>query len=233
MALSLANPFVVEHHNLWTNPNGPRSTTAYIVVHHAAATYRPGQAVADIYKYHSKKWPDYHAAAYHEILQIEADGNTIGCHIVNDPRLIGAGVFDHNGDTFHICAAANFIGVPDDAFIEALAQRCAAAKLRYPAAQIVGHKDIARPGHATSCPGPLWIAWKVRLLSRVQALLNPAAVRYKVRGVPVFQRQDCTGPIVDFLDPGRQIEIDKTYPDGTAHLASGAGFVRLDEVERL
>jgi hypothetical protein len=172
--LTLATPFVVEDRQLWTNPNGPRTATASIVVHHAGAFYRPGKAVADIYAYHSKKWPDYHAAAYHEILQIEADGTSIGCHIVNDARLMGAGVWGRNEDTFHICAASKFVAIPDDAFIEALAQRVAAAKRRYPTAQIVGHKDIALPGHGTDCPGDLWAVWKPRLLARVEAILAPS-----------------------------------------------------------
>ena len=41
-------------------------------------------------------------------------------------------------------------------------------------AQIVGHKDIALPGHGTDCPGDLWAVWKPRLLARVEAILAPS-----------------------------------------------------------
>lgn len=237
MALSLAPDFLKERRDLWTNPNGPRTHTAYIVIHHAAAMYVAGRAVDGIYAYHKTKWPDYHAAAYHEIIQIDP-GGYLRCSIVNTPELIGAGVADHNGDTFHICAATNFLALPDPAWIEALAHRAAAAKRRYPQATIVGHKEIARPGHATECPGQLWPSWKPRLLARVDELLKPpppppapepiALREFRVNGIPIYQAQNLAGALAGYLASGEQIKIDRVYANGGAHLADGRGFIKLD-----
>lgn len=229
MTFRIADPFVIEERTLWTNPNEPRRETAYVVVHHAAAFYRPGKAVQDIYAYHSKKWPDYHAAAYAEIIQIEADGESLGCHLMYPPDLIGAGVLGRNENTFHICAATNFTAIPSDEWIEALARRCVAALARYPNAKIVGHKDIALKGHETVCPGQLWSAWKPKLLGRVSALrLQTRPRRFRVRGLPIYQATSLTGTLAGHLQAGDVIEIDKTYSNGGAHLADGRGFIDLD-----
>jgi hypothetical protein len=56
----------------------------------------------------------------------------------------------------------------------------------------------------------------------------PTKKRYRVRGTPVYQQQQCTGPVALYLNPGAIVEVDTTYPDNTAHLATGAGFIRLD-----
>lgn len=235
MALSLAPDFIKERRDLWTNPNGARSHTAYITIHHAAANYPAGRAADAIYAYHKQKWPDYHAAAYHEIIQIDA-GGYLRCSIVNNPPLIGAGVADHNGDTFHICAATNFVGLPDPAWIEALAQRAAAARRRYPQATIVGHRDIARPGHSTECPGQLWPSWRPRLLARVDELLKPLLPappapelrELRFRGWPIYQAQSLSGALAGHLAAGETIAIDRVYSNGGAHLADGRGFIDLN-----
>ncbi len=235
-AMLLREPFVSEEREYWTNPNGLRDVTRQIVVHHAAAFYSPGKAVAEIYKFHSSKWPDYHAIAYHEVIQIEADRETLGCHITNPPDLIGAGVFGRNDDTFHVCAATNFTAIPSDEWIEALARRCVAAKQRYPDAVIVGHKDIALKGHKTDCPGQLWTAWKLRLLGRVSALqLATRPRRFKVRGLPIYQAQSLTSTLAGHLKSGEEFAIDKTYANGGAHLSDGRGFIDLshDALEEL
>lgn len=227
--MQLANPFVIEERAFWTNPNAPRPITSFIVVHHAAAFYPQGRAVQKIYEYHAKKWPDYHAAAYAEIIQIEAGGDTLGCHIMYPPDLIGAGVWGRNDDTFHICAATNFTSVPSDEWIEAIARRVVAAKQRYPNAVVVGHKDIALKGHETECPGQLWNAWKLRLLGRVAALQQaPKLRRFLVHGIPVYQAQSLTGKLAGHLKGGEEIIIDRVYANGGGHLVSGLGFVDLN-----
>lgn len=237
--LTLSQPFVTEERALWTNPNGPRAVTTYIVIHHAAAVYAPGKAVRAIYDYHTHEWPDYHAAAYAEIIQIEADGAHLGCHLMYHPEQIGAGVWGHNGDTFHICAATNFVGMPDDAFVEALAQRAAAAKSRYPSAQIVGHKEIALPGHETACPGQLWAVWKPRLLKRVAAILAPTIQTYRVAGLPIYHDSQLLIPTGETLPTGAPIDIDATAPQSNyasdaAHRtdATGGGFLSLSGLVR-
>jgi N-acetylmuramoyl-L-alanine amidase len=157
---------IIEAKQYWTSPNGSRDDTTQIVVHHAAYVYPPGKAVEMIYDYHRSKWPTYNACGYHEVIQEEV-GGALACYLVNPPDLIGAGVWGLNGHTFHICAATNFTGVPGSAWLDALADRLAEAKRRYPKAQIVGHGDIALPGHGTTCPGAQWKAWRATLLDRV------------------------------------------------------------------
>jgi hypothetical protein len=54
---------------------------------------------------------------------------------------------------------------------------------------------------------------------------------YRVRGVPIYQRSDGTGPLAGFLHVDEEIVIDATYPAGTGHLKDGRGFVDLDALE--
>lgn len=108
------------------------------------------------------------------------------------------------------------------------------------------HRRIAIPGPTTTSDRSKWrksdpegfsdpafYAWRATLAPPPPPIVLPS-VRYKVQGVAVYERRDCTGPIVVYLDSGRSVDIDLTYDDTrTAHLASGAGFVRLDELELL
>lgn len=222
---------VTDRTNLWTNPNGMRPATRTIVVHHAAATYPAGIAAEKIYSYHAKKWPDYHAAAYHEILDRFPDG-AIRCSIMNPPGIIGAGVYGRNDDTFHICAATNFLGIPADDWIDAIAQRCAAAMKRYSGAVVRGHKEITIPGHQTACPGALWDQWKPRLKARIDELLRPdTGGAYLVLGLPIYQTPELTIPC-GTLPSDTPVVIGKTYANGAGWLANGAGFVDMDGLGR-
>ena len=212
-----------------------RSRTTYIVVHHAAAMYSPGKACASIFTAHCNR-PDfgtYNRIGYHEVIQVEL-GDQLRTHLVNPPNMQGAGVFGRNDVCYHICAASNFTAIPDEGFIEALAQRVAAAKRVYNGAVVVGHKEIAQPGHGTTCPGPLWDVWKPRIYARVDALLKPPTAgprTYRVRSAPVYQQQSLSGPIAAELPSGTTVEIGKTYDNGAGWLTSGLGFVRLSDLE--
>ena len=166
---------IKERKELWTSKNGPRTTTKYIVMHHAAATYVPGKAVQAIYDYHRKKWRDYFAAGYHVICQEEVDGS-IQCYLVNPPDMQGAGVAFRNHETFHICLATNFKNdVPEKRWIVAAQEAYRYAKERYPDAELVGHRDIALPASPTTCPGGAWEQWKAEVSSVTsQGTVSPA-----------------------------------------------------------
>ena len=149
-----------------------RKTTRYIVIHHAAWTYDPSTACTSIFNYHSSKWPEYGRIGYQEVIQEELD-RSLACYQVNPPDMQGANVAKRNHECFGICAATNFTGIPTERWMNALADRAAAAKRRWPDAQIVGHTDIALEGYETACPGPRWKEWRPTLLNRIQALLIP------------------------------------------------------------
>lgn len=150
-----------------------RPHTRYLVVHHAAALYRTAtgdEDVASIARYHlSKGWS---GIGYHEVLAEVTNGGPIAAYVVSNPDLQRAHVALRNDECWGICCATNFgAQLPEGKWIDALAERLATAKRRYPNAQIVGHQEIARPGYTTSCPGTRWKEWKPRLLRQVEALL--------------------------------------------------------------
>lgn len=64
-----------------------------------------------------------------------------------------------------------------------------------------------------------------------RATIAFAPLSYRVRGLPVFQRQDLTGPIAVYLLPGDRITIDQRYDNGAGHDSLGRGFVRLADLE--
>lgn len=232
--MRLADPFVINDIGKYilqpASVQPDRPSTRYIVIHHAADTYSPSMACASIFRAHCTR-PDfgnYHRIGYHEVIQLERDAS-LAAHLVNPPNMQGAGVAKMNHLCYHICAATNFIGMPEDLWIEALAQRAAAALRTYPGAQIVGHKDIALAGHGTTCPGPLWSVWKLRLTNRVAELLAPPAVRrMRLRGWPIYQAQSLTGTLAGHLQSGETVEIDKTYNNGGGHLKDNRGFIDLN-----
>lgn len=151
----------------WTSQNPNRQTTKYIVIHHAAAEYRLGDAVRAIYDFHRGKWPKYNAAGYHIICQRDSD-RIIRPYLVNPPNMIGAGVANMNDVTFHICAATNFGDrTPSKEWLGTLKEGVAYAVQLYPNAEIVGHKDITRPGYATACPGSTWPKWKDQIMTNI------------------------------------------------------------------
>jgi hypothetical protein len=53
----------------------------------------------------------------------------------------------------------------------------------------------------------------------------PAPRAFVVRGIPVYQRSDRTGPLWGFLQSGETVVIDDPK---NGHLADGRGFVKMD-----
>lgn len=152
-----------------------RTATEYIVIHHAAWSYPRGEALRLIFNYHSAQWPKYGRIGYHEVVQEEADGR-LQRYQVNHPDMVGAGVAKQNDRCYHICAATHFQdSIPEQHWIDALARAAADAKRRYPNASIVGHTEITLPGHATSCPGSKWKAWKPGFVAQVSRIFVPPA----------------------------------------------------------
>jgi hypothetical protein len=95
-----------------------------------------------------------------------------------------------------------------------------------PPSLVETHRAVALPKGRKRDPegwgDEAFYAWRATLQA------SPLHKRYKILGTPVWQQQQCTGPIALYLTPGTIVEVDKTYDEGTAHLATGAGFIRLD-----
>lgn len=214
-----------------------RSSTRYLIVHHAAADYPPyfgRDDVAAIANYHlSKGWS---GIGYHEVIAQETNNGPIAAYVVSRPDTVRAHIAGRNHECFGICMAANFSrSIPPQQWLDALALRLVAAKKRWPAAQIVGHKDAALKGHGTSCPGEKWAAWKPALLAQVESMLSvsppPETKRYRARRIMISQRSEGGAPYAGELQPGEEVVVDKWYSNRYVHLKDERGFVMLDDLE--
>lgn len=172
----------------------------YLCVHHAAALYRQQTGIEDVravHRYHlSKGWG---GIGYSIVGAEEVNGGPIARYILSDPLIQRAHVWGRNHEAIGVSCLTNFTGVPEDKWIDFLAITLADLKRQHPQAQIVGHTDIALPGHGTACPGPAWPLWRPRLLDRVSALL-------KADGAPQEPAQAVTGPTQRLTSPPGAID---------------------------
>ena len=95
-----------------------------------------------------------------------------------------------------------------------------------PGSTLIGHRDLDTLDRA-NCPGPYFD------FAAIAATANTQGGRYRVKALPVYQRQELDGPLAGELPSGTQIDIDMLYANGAGHLASGLGFVRMEDVEAL
>lgn len=159
-----------------------RSSTRYIVIHHAAALYPQSSGIEDVRavaRYHTQTrgWP---GIGYHITLAEETSGGPIARYDVSDLDLERAHVWGRNEEAIGVSCLTNFTGLPAQKWINSLTETLAELVQRYPKAQIVGHGEIALPGHGTACPGPRWLEWKPQLTA---ALAKPRGnVICQVRG---------------------------------------------------
>jgi hypothetical protein len=207
-----------------------RDTTEYITVHHAAWTYEPGiAAVKAVHAYHKEKWGT--GIAYHEALAEEADGSIV-CYTTSDPNLLRYGVASQNHRTFHISALTNFADrIPEQKWLDALAARVAAARARWPRAEVVGHKEIAVPGWETTCPGGLWHQWKPMVLNGSVAIETSHAPHWwqvPPRGIAVVRYEphvDGDKNVAALLSPQSRVHVAE-WQGEWAQLSAG-GFVHV------
>lgn len=148
-----------------------------------------------MHRYHAQKWPDFGAIGYHVACAEETNGGPIARYLLSDLDLQRAHVWGRNHEAVGISCLTNFTGIPEARWLDALAEGVADLKRQYPGAQIVGHTDIALPGHATACPGPSWPLWRPMLLDRVSVLLRSA-----------------TGPTAPLTQPQAALVIDEHLP---------------------
>lgn len=178
----------------------PRRSTELLIVHHAAAHYKQAtgpQDVAAIANWHIRG-NGWSGIGYHEVLAEETNGGRIVAYLVSNPETQRAHIALQNDIAFGICCATDFgTGLPARKWIDALADRLAVAQRRWPSARILGHKEAARPGHGTSCPGTRWAEWKPQLLDAVQQRLQSSAPAATILNGPSVP----TTTLIAYLDP--------------------------------
>lgn len=80
-----------------------------------------------------------------------------------------------------------------------------------------------------TCPGKYLTGAQIRADLRKPVVPDrPKLLLFNVVGLPIYQRQDGTGPLAGQLAPGEIVQIDTTYANGMGHLADGRGFVDMD-----
>ena len=117
-----------------------RSTTEFIVLHHAAASKA---SATTIHNWHLQR--GWIGIGYH--FYVRKDGSI---YRGRPEDTIGAHTEGYNGRSIGICAEGNFeVETMPDAQKRAIIELLRELKKRYPNAQIKRHKDFA----ATACPG--------------------------------------------------------------------------------
>lgn len=103
-----------------------------------------------------------------------------------------------------------------------------------PSSRIETHGQIAIPGpyvrktDPTNWPYADFRAWVAALVPDPP---DPPTLPRRVKGVPIYQRKERTGPLAGHLAPGDLVTIDAVYGDGGGHLADGRGFVDLNALD--
>lgn len=98
---------------------------------------------------------------------------------------------------------------------------------------VVRHLDIATPKGRKTDPAPPAFPWPSFANSLYMDVPPVAPRAYTVAGLPIYQRQDMTGPLAGHLTSGDTVLIDAIYANGAGHDASGRGFVDLDGLDKL
>lgn len=135
----------------------PRSCTNHLVVHGAFTPADLDIGAREIDRWHRQK--RFLKIGYHCV--IRRDGSI---EEGRSEELIGAGVENHNEDSWHVCLVGGKDGDLNrwqanytDAQYEALRSLLIAKAKEYPGAEVMGHNDF--PGVSKGCPGFDVKAW--------------------------------------------------------------------------
>jgi hypothetical protein len=219
-----------------------RSKTDLIIVHHAAALYKQLTGAEDVqavanYHVNTKKWP---GIGYHCCIAEEENGGPVARYDVSNSQLERAHIYGLNDRAVGVSCLTNFTGMPDQKWIDGLAVVVGEWAERWPKARIMGHGEVALPGHGTLCPGPRWHDWKPTLLRLVNKPL--LSVAYQILDHLSDDPSDNfaavrQGPGKGFAEaningvPYRLLPRSIwSFDDVTgqwAHLESGMGFVNM------
>lgn len=126
--------------------NQPKVIT-HIVVHHSAS--HPSTTLEEITKWHKER--GFNEVGYHKVI---TDDGVI--HNGRPQTKVPASVKDHNKGTLAVCVTGSFNrDTPTSFQLISLELMIAEWKLKYPAAKIVGHRELA----PTICPGDNLFSW--------------------------------------------------------------------------
>jgi len=219
-----------------------RTRTDFIIIHHAAALYKTETGAEDVQavaNYHTdtKKWP---GIGYHSCIAEETNGGPVARYDVSDPTLERAHIFGLNDRAVGVSCLTNFTGLPDVKWVDALADVVGEWAQRWPTALVMGHGEVALPGHGTLCPGPRWLAWKpdlLRLINRPHAsaayqVIDPVSSDPNDNFAAVRQGPGRSYPEANIqgvayrLSPGSSWEFDDATGQW-AHLSNQMGFVHM------
>jgi hypothetical protein len=100
----------------------PRTSTRYIIVHHAAALYSPSAGLDDVRavaRYHTvdRGWP---GIGYHIALAEETQGGAIARYNLSAENLQRAHILGRNDEALGIACLTNFTALPAKKWIDAL-----------------------------------------------------------------------------------------------------------------
>lgn len=101
-----------------------------------------------------------------------------------------------------------------------------------PLEMIETHGQIAVPGPYLRKTDPSDMSHDAFLQFRsTRVSVPPIRDFWHVRGVPIYQRQERTGPVAGYLTPADTVEVGKRYADGSVWLADGRGFIDGNSLE--
>ena len=123
-----------------------------LVIHHSAS------AAGDVHTFRAqhkaKGWVD---VGYHEIILLDGTIQRGRPH-----EKVGSGVWGANSGKLHVCCigqfaknAPGYTGPPTERQYAALGHWLKTNLGRYPGSRVSGHKEEAKPGHGTLCPGDM------------------------------------------------------------------------------
>jgi len=145
---------IVQKERKWPYDLTPRGSTAYIVVHHTAGPQN--QDTDEIWDYHTTHL-GYNGIGYHRL--IKGDGTTVQGR---PDWVVGAHAFGLNHTSVGVVLEGNFESSesdmqPTNEQIAALKDNLRDLLVKYPGAEIIGHRQVATiigdPSAATACPG--------------------------------------------------------------------------------
>jgi hypothetical protein len=126
--------------------NQPKVIT-HIVVHHSAS--HPSTTLEEITKWHKER--GFNEIGYHKVI---TDDGVI--HNGRPENKVPASVKNYNKATLAVCVTGSFNrDTPTSFQLISLELMIAEWKLRYPAAKVVGHRELA----PTICPGDNLFSW--------------------------------------------------------------------------